>query len=223
MGKEKYISLVLAAIACISAIIGAFIKNTNIELAYIGIALVIIILLIPIYPNTKSYVISKLEIRKKNRLVRKYFPELKELIERLGNYMYLGNRHILLTLINIKNQEQEFKDISFLSIDNLSNTFYWFKELVESAGRRRENFISLVNLFYLILSIYNGDYVCFLINQMKAIKGEITQNDKLIEQYKEDKHKYISFIEDCEKFGEKIEKEFSEVNLKRHFSFPKDL
>lgn len=211
------ISKIFTILASISVIISVFVKEAPSWLLYVGIVLIIIFSLIPIYPKIKS----RIDHVKKNRLAKKYFYEFRDLVDRFSNYVNPNRTNIPYLLKSIINaQSKDYEQISLPSTNNILAIFNPFRELVKNFNGKKDDLILLIKMFYGIVDMYNKDYVCYPVTQIKNKKKEIKEDDR--DKYKEQKHTYTLFLEDCKKFGEKINKIFGE-DTGRYFEFPKDL
>jgi hypothetical protein len=224
MNKENPLSAItqiLSIIASIFIIINVIRKEYPTWLLYIAVGLIIIISIISIYPKIKSYILSKLEIRRKNRLIQKKFPEFEDLVERFSKYMENSQCENIPSIFEeLKNSDPEFKKIIISPIHNLTTLFYDFKGFLKSLKKKRENFVLLVKIFYRILIIYNNECVCSPIQRIKDMRKEIPV--PYIERYKQYRNEYLLFLAELKKFGEKIKEEFKEP-IATHFEFPKEL
>lgn len=224
MNKESSLSTItqiLSILASIFIIINVIRKEYPTWLLYIAVGLIIIISFVSIYPRIKSYIFSKLENRRKNRLTQKYFPEFVDLVERFSKYMDMSRYDNIPYLFKeIKNTGAEFKNLLPLEVSNLTSLFYDFKDLVRNSDKSKENLVSLVKTFYRILIIYNNDYVCSPASQIKESKVVIYES--YMQRYKEYKHGYLLFLEELKRFGEEIQKTLKD-HVSTHFQFPVDL
>lgn len=216
------IYLIFSILASISVVTSTFIKGYPIWLLYIGIGLVIIFSFFLFSSIVKNYVFSVLENKRKSELIRKYFPEFEDFVERFSKYMDTSRADNIPNLFReLKNSYVEFKNISPLSIYNLTALFYDFKNLIKNSKKTRENFVLLVRLFYRILIIYNNEHVCLPVEQTRDMKKEVYIS--YLDRYKKYKHEYTVFMEELKRFGEKVKKEFKEDSINTNFEFPKDL
>ena len=119
----------------------------------------------PIY----NFVKKRRELRTHNALARKYFDKFKDFTDRFDEFVE-PNRcdNIPYALKDLKSS-QEFRNISFLSTQDIHNLFCHFKERLKRFDRTKEDFVLLVDEFDTILNMYNKFCLCKPVEEIRRI------------------------------------------------------
>lgn len=169
-----------------------------------------------------EFIKKRRESRKHNALARKYFDDFKHFTERFGEFVDSTRRDTIPGVINDLNGSQEFRNISFLSPQDLYNLFNYFKERLKRFDRTKEDFLLIVKEFDTILDMYNEFCVFKPVNEIRRIgRNKVKEGTK--EKYKKYKGAYEQFIRNYMYFGKNLNGEFDEKIFKEYFEMPEEL
>ncbi len=241
--KSEYYKLKISAgligiLASIFIIIGVivnvytYLPEWLIWSVFIFIAIVILWLLS--HP-VSNFIKNKGEIRELNVLARKYFGELKTLLERFDEFISNRNDNIPHVLQDLSRSvttkvvdgpdKREFEKISILRVEPFYDLFINLQKRFEFFNGTKGDFLLLAQEFDTILNIYNRFHICKPVEEIRKI-GRKKVPEEIKENYNKYKRKYERFIEDYTNFAKKINNKFGfgERNIiTAYLEMPKEL
>ena len=225
-------SFVIATVAVASA-------RTNLPLLFVYGSLVILFvaLIVFVWPFSIrpafNFLKTELEIRKHNRLAKKYFNEFKGFVNDFENFCGSENPvgALIKNLIHDDNNltRKEFSEHlsndynEDLRAEYLPGTFNLFKTRVNKFNGTKEDFLLLVAKFENLLDIYKALFINKLLKAVKEVG-----RDKLYADYREEYNNnfradYNDFIKNYTLYGRKVNGEFEEKIIKIKFEMVKEL
>lgn len=228
--KESKLAPLATIIGSLAVILVAFIAARDSFSAYLFYVVVIFLLIAivsfliygflahPIY----DFIKKRRETRRLNALAKKHFNEFKNFTDIFGELVDPSRGDNIPRALKDLNSSQEFRNISFLSPQDLYNLFNSFKERLKRFDRTKEDFSLLVNEFDSILEMYNKHCIYNPVIEIRRI-GRDKVNENIKEDYKKKKGGYELFLRNYMGFGKKLNKEFGEKIFREYFEMPEEL
>lgn len=174
-------------------------------------------------PPFSAFIKKRRETRRVNALAKEHFKDFKNFTDRFGELLDQSRSDtITYALGELINRSQEFRNISFLSPQDLYNLFRYFKERLKRFDRTKEDFTLLVEDFGTILDLYNKLCVCKPVEEIRKL-GRDKVDEPTKEEYTRRKGEYGRFIGNYIDFGKKLNDVFGERIFRDYFELPKDL
>ena len=229
-GKESNLvplAVIMAALAGLLISIVTARASFHVYLYYLSvICLIVAIFSLLIYGflahPVYDFIKKRRVIRKHKNLAKKYFDEFKDFTERFGEFIESNRCDNIPYALRDLNSSVEFRNISFLSTQDIHNLFYHFKERLKRFDRTKEDFTLLVKEFDTILDMYNKFCLCKPVEEIRRT-GRDNVKEHTKEEYKKYKGVYERFIGAYTDFGKKLNKEFGERIFRKYFEMPKEL
>ncbi|MCK4398153.1 MAG: hypothetical protein KAV25_04105 [Methanophagales archaeon] len=173
-------------------------------------------------PPIYDFIKKRREIRKHNALARKYFDTFKDFTDGFGELVEPNRCDNIPYALRDLSSSQEFRNISFLSTQDIHNFFYNFEKRLKRFDGIKEDFSLIVKEFDTIMNMYNKFCICEPIKEIKRI-GQDKINEHIKEDYRRHKRAYERFIGNYTDFGKKLNKEFGERIFRDYFEMPEEL
>lgn len=228
--KESKLGLIVVIIVSLVSLLIIIISNHAsfpVYLYYVAvISLLIAIFCLLIYgflAHPTNFIKKRIETRRLNTLAKKHFNAFKGFTDRFGELVDSTRRdNIPGALKKVLNSSQEFRNISFLSPEDLGNLFNYFKGRLKRFDGTKEDFSLIVKEFGAILDMYNKFCVFKPVNEIRIIgRAKVEADTK--ENYKKFKGAYERFIGNYTDFGEMLNNEFGEKIYTDYFEMPGEL
>ncbi|UZE92075.1 MAG: hypothetical protein IB616_05005 [Methanosarcinales archaeon] len=170
-----------------------------------------------------NFIKRKRKVRKHNALARKYFDEFKDFTNRFGEFVESNRCDNIPYALRDLSSSPEFRNISFLSTQDIHNLFYNFEKRLKRFDGTKEDFSLLANEFDTLMDMYNEFCIRKPVEEIRRI-GQDKVNERIKRDYRKHKGTYERFVEDYIGFGKKVNRGFGRERIVRtHFETPGEL